>query len=101
MGSFFLTLVILFPVPVLMIVQGLSQALTDSRSAAEHECIRCYISYGYGKSIQRYKLQKTHEPLIIQLLSNRICLKAQFVMVAMFFQGFWFGGRLVRTKGYS
>ena len=112
--SWSLTLVILSAVPVLMIVQAFSQAFANPLLSAEREqtaisativdraisaisTVKAFnaASYETSRATQSFKnLQTAAKNLtLVWGFTSGI---AQFVMMAMFVQGFWFGAKLVR-----
>jgi ATP-binding cassette subfamily B (MDR/TAP) protein 1 len=117
--SWSLTLVILSAVPVLIFIQGLSQAFASPLLAAERAQTATAATL-VDRAIAAIATVKafnasTHEQLTLsKVLENmRVATKkcnsvwgvtsslAQFVMMAMFVQGFWFGAKLVKAGTVS
>ena len=116
MSSWSLTLVILSAVPILMFVQALSQNLANPLLSFEREqtgvsatiidraiaTVKVFnaIPYETSRATQSFNNLKSAG---IKLTSVWSCTSgmAQFVMMAMFVQGFWFGAKLVRENTVS
>ncbi|KAF8802026.1 P-loop containing nucleoside triphosphate hydrolase protein [Phlegmacium glaucopus] len=114
MRSWSLTLIILSAVPALMIVQAFSQAFANPLLSVEREqtaisatiieraisaisTVKAFnaTSYENSRATQSFlNLQQAARKL--NLLWGFTSGMAQFVMMAMFVQGFWFGAKLVR-----
>ena len=105
-----LTLVILSAVPFLILIQGFSQAFASPRLAQENLLIahaatlvsRVASNIGAVKAANAASYEHTHLkriPAGVQSLGAVFGVTAgtsQFVTMAMFVQGFWFGAYLVR-----
>ena len=114
MRSWSLTLVILSAVPVLMLVQAFSQAIATPLLAAEREQTgvsatiidRAVSAIATVKAFNAasYETARATQSFVnLQLAARRLNIvwgftsgMAQFVMMGMFVQGFWFGAKLVR-----
>lgn len=114
MRSWSLTLVILSAVPLLMIVQALSQAFANPLLSAEREQTgrsativdRAISAISTVKAFNAtsYETSRAAQSFInLKLAARRLNLvwgftsgMAQFIMMGMFVQGFWFGAKLVR-----
>lgn len=117
--SWSLTLVILSGVPVLMIIQTLSQAFVGPRLAAErtHTASAATLVDRAATAIATVKAfnAQVHEQEQLDGVLEKIRRAAikchavwgvstcasQFVMMAMFVQAFWFGSKLVRGGSIS
>ena len=117
--SFSLTLVILATVPLLVLLQSVSQSLASPLLDTErsHTAIAATLIARATSSISTVKAfnASDHEHAAVSRILSRIqrvsirlisvwsmtsCL-SQFVMMAMFAQGFWFGSKLVREGKIS
>lgn len=117
--SWSLTLVILSAVPILMFIQGFSQAFASPLLAVERSQTATAATL-VDRAVTAIATVKafnaaTHEQLTLsKVLENireaaRKCNTvwgvttsfAQFVMMAMFVQGFWYGARLVKSGSVS
>ncbi|KAF9472081.1 P-loop containing nucleoside triphosphate hydrolase protein [Pholiota conissans] len=112
--SWSLTLVILSAVPILTFIQGLSQGFTAPILTYEREQIgiaativeRTFAAIATVKAFNAAGMEHTRASIIFGHLHDAAaklnCIWAvtsgvsQFVMMAMFVQGFWFGSKLVR-----
>ena len=112
--SWALTLVILSAVPVLMIIQGVSQGvagplLTIERAQTATAATLVDRAVAAIATVKAFNAATyEHSTLSVALNKMRAVAKkcnavwgftsglAQFVMMAMFVQGFWFGSKLVR-----
>ncbi|OCH94561.1 P-loop containing nucleoside triphosphate hydrolase protein [Obba rivulosa] len=112
--SWSLTLVILSAVPALMLIQGFSQAAVTPALAAERaqtaaaasRADRALAAIATVKAHNAQQFEQTQlEGVLarVQAAAQRCTAIwgvtsscAQFVMMAMFVQGFWFGSKLVR-----
>ena len=112
--SWALTLVILSAVPVLMIIQGVSQGvagplLTIERAQTATAATLVDRAVAAIATVKAFNAATyEHSTLSVALDKMRAVAKkcnavwgftsglAQFVMMAMFVQGFWFGSKLVR-----
>ncbi|KAI0772893.1 P-loop containing nucleoside triphosphate hydrolase protein [Trametes elegans] len=117
--SWSLTLVILSAVPVLMIIQALSQGFVGPRLAAEraHSASAATLIDRAVAAIATVKAfnAEVHEQEHLNDMTEKIRRAAvkchavwgissgasQFVMMAMFVQAFWFGAKLVRDGSIS
>jgi ATP-binding cassette subfamily B (MDR/TAP) protein 1 len=117
--SFSLTLVILATIPLLIILQGISQSLAAPLLASERSqtatvatlIARAISSISTVKAFNAADQEHTSISRIlsrIQQVSIRLISVwavtsslAQFVTMAMFAQGFWFGSKLVREGKIS
>ncbi|PPQ92085.1 hypothetical protein CVT25_008266 [Psilocybe cyanescens] len=117
--SWALTLVILSALPVLVIVQGLSQGFAAPLLAHEREQTgvaativdRAVAAISTVKAFNAANLEHTRasDIFVTLRLAARSLNKlwavtsgvSQFVMMAMFVQGFWFGSKLVREGKIS
>ena len=117
--SWSLTLVILSAVPVLMIIQTLSQGFVGPRLAAEraHSASAATLIDRAVAAIATVKAfnAQIHEQEQLDSMVEKIRQAAvkchavwgvssaasQFVMMAMFVQAFWFGAKLVRDGSIS
>jgi ATP-binding cassette, subfamily B (MDR/TAP), member 1 len=116
MRSWSLTLVILSAVPILMFVQALSQTLTNPLLSAERNQtgvsatiidraisvistikVSNAIPYETSRATQSFNNLKS-ATIKLNLVWGFTSGMAQFVMMAMFVQGFWFGAKLVREN---
>ena len=116
MRSWSLTLVILSAVPVLIFVQTLSQILADPLLSADREqtgvsatiidravaaisTVKVFnaVPYETSRATQSFNNLKSIA-IKLNLVWGFTSGMAQFVMMAMFVQGFWFGAKLVREK---
>ncbi|KIK56442.1 hypothetical protein GYMLUDRAFT_230291 [Collybiopsis luxurians FD-317 M1] len=114
-GSPLLTLLTLSTVPILSIVQAISQRIAGPRLIVERqdggqlatllERTFSFISTVKAFTAIPYHKSKLHNLLTGRMRSNEIVLNAiwglssgtsQFVMMSMFVQAFWFGSKLVR-----
>ena len=110
-----LTLVILSAVPLLILIQGLSQAfanphLANERNQTAQAATAVERSTSAIATVKAFNA-RAFEELSLSKSLDRISVSAkkcnsvwgftsslsQFVMMAMFVQGFWFGARLVRS----
>ena len=117
--SWALTLVVLSAVPVLIFIQGLSQSITGPLLAQERVHTanaatlvdRAIASIATVKAFNAAPHELSGTSLILDAL-ERAARKltavwgltsglAQFVMMSMFVQGFWFGSKLVRSGKVS
>ena len=114
MRSWSLTLVILSAVPVLMIVQALSQAFANPLLSAEREqtgvsatiidraisaiaTVKAFNATTYENSRATHSFNNLKSAATkLNLVWGFTSGMAQFIMMAMFVQGFWFGAKLVR-----
>ncbi|KIM36272.1 hypothetical protein M413DRAFT_319602 [Hebeloma cylindrosporum] len=114
MRSWALTLVILSAVPLLMFIQGLSQGFASPLLAHEREQTgiaatvidRAIAAIATVKAFNATEMESeraNHSFLRLKVAAKRLNKVwgttsgiAQFVMMAMFVQGFWFGAKLVR-----
>ncbi|KAI0827383.1 P-loop containing nucleoside triphosphate hydrolase protein [Trametes gibbosa] len=117
--SWSLTLVILAGVPVLMVIQALSQGIVGPRLAAErvHSASAATLIDRAVAAIATVKAfnAEIHEQEQLEDMIQKVRLAAmkchavwgissgtsQFVMMAMFVQAFWFGAKLVRDGSIS
>ena len=117
--SWALTLVILSAVPVLMVVQGLSQRLAGPLIGAEREQTVVAASFieraiNAIATVKAFNAQSHEQSALEPALDriNNITIRAngvwgvtsamsQFVSFGMFVQGFWFGAKLVRDGTVS
>ena len=116
MRSWSLTLVILSAVPILMIVQTISQTLASPLLAAERDqtgvsatiidraisaisTVKVFnaVPYEASRATQSFNNLKS-AAIKLNLVWGCSSGTAQFVMMAMFVQGFWFGAKLVREN---
>ena len=117
--SWSLTLVILSAVPILMFVQALSQTLANPLLSTEREqtgvsatiidrvisaisTVKAFnaVPYETSRAINSFdNLKSTATKL--NLVWGFTSGLAQFTMMAMFVQGFWFGAKLVRENKIS
>jgi ATP-binding cassette, subfamily B (MDR/TAP), member 1 len=117
--SWALTLVILSAVPLLMLIQGISQGVVGPLLAQERVQTASAASL-VDRAVTAIATVKAfnaqpHEREALSAVLDRIALAArkcdtvwsvtsgmsQFVSMAMFVQAFWFGARLVRTGAVS
>ncbi|EMD36980.1 hypothetical protein CERSUDRAFT_95248 [Gelatoporia subvermispora B] len=112
--SWSLTFVILSAVPALMLIQGFSQAAVTPALAAERAqtataASRADRALAAIATVKAHNAQEFEQKQLQSVLARvqaaaQRCTTiwgvtsslAQFVMMAMFVQGFWFGSRLVR-----
>ena len=117
--SWSLTLVILSAVPLLMIIQTISQALASPLLASERSVSaaaatiidRAVSSIATVKAFNAQAFELTTVSGTLDALSGiaarlnvvwgATSALAQFTMMAMFVQGFWFGSKLVREGKIS
>ncbi|TFK31897.1 ABC transporter type 1, transmembrane domain-containing protein, partial [Crucibulum laeve] len=117
--SWALTLVILSAVPVLMIIQGLSQGLASPLLAQERGQTgvaatlieRAVSAIATVKAFNASEHEKSRAGAVFAKLNDAArklnsvwgltSALAQFVMMSMFVQGFWFGAKLVREGRVS
>lgn len=117
--SWALTLVILSAVPLLMIIQGLSQSLASPLIFAERHSIsvsatlveRCLTAISTVKAFNAQPFEHARAVKSFNTLCNKATKLIQvwgvtsgvahFVMMCMFVQGFWFGSKLVRDGKIS
>ena len=116
MRSWSLTLVILSAVPILMFVQALSQTLANPLLSAERDqtgvsatiidraisaisTVKVFnaVLYESFRATQSFNNLKS-AAIKLNLVWGFTSGMAQFVMMAMFVQGFWFGAKLVREN---
>jgi ATP-binding cassette, subfamily B (MDR/TAP), member 1 len=116
MRSWSLTLVILSAVPVLMVVQALSQAFASPLLSAERNQtgvsatvidraisaistvkVINAVPYETSRATQSFNNLKS-AAIKLNLVWGCTSGMAQFVLMAMFVQGFWFGAKLVREN---
>ena len=114
--SWALTLVILSAVPVLVFIQGLSQSITGPLLAQERAHTanaatlvdRAIAGIATVKAFNAVPHELSGTSVILDTV-ERAARKltavwgatsglAQFIMMSMFVQGFWFGSKLVRNK---
>ena len=117
--SWALTLVILSAVPILMLIQGISQAFAGPLLAVERSQTATAATL-VDRAIAAIATVKafnasSHEQSALALVLNRMNTAAkklnavwgltsglaQFVMMGMFVQGFWFGAKLVKEGKVS
>ncbi|TFY75306.1 hypothetical protein EWM64_g8705, partial [Hericium alpestre] len=114
MRSWALTLVILSAVPVLMLIQGISQGVAGPILAVERQQTAQAASLvdraiNAIATVKAFNAQRYEEDTLASVLDKiRAAARrvtsvwgftsglAQFAMMAMFVQGFWFGAKLVR-----
>jgi len=114
MRSWALTLVILSAVPILMLIQGLSQGFASPLLAHEREQTgiaatiidRAIAAIATVKAFNAAEMESQRANVSFLRLKKAATMLnrvwgttsgiAQFVMMAMFVQGFWFGAKLVR-----
>ena len=112
--SWSLTLVILSAVPILMLIHGFSQAFAGGQLAAERSELataaslvdRAIAAIATVKAFNATRYEYHALSVILSRLKSIVTKingiwsvasgLAQFVTMAMFVQGFWFGARLVR-----
>ena len=112
--SWALTLVILSAVPILMLIQGLSQGFASPLLAHEREQTgiaatiidRAIAAIATVKAFNAAEMESQRANVSFLRLKKAASMLnrvwgttsgiAQFVMMAMFVQGFWFGAKLVR-----
>lgn len=117
--SWTLTLVILSAVPLLMIIQGLSQGFANPLLAYEREQTgraatiieRAVAAISTVKAFNATGLEYSRATSVfgrLKLAARKLNALwattsgvSQFVMMAMFVQGFWFGSKLVREGRIS
>nr|WCD39451.1 Ste6-1 [Ganoderma boninense] len=117
--SWSLTLVILSAVPLLMIIQTLSQGFAGPRLAAERIHIasaatlvdRAVTAIATVKAFNAQKHEEEHLSTVLHKMRaaadkchavwSLSTAASQFVMMAMFVQAFWFGSKLVRDGTIS
>ncbi|KAI1782829.1 P-loop containing nucleoside triphosphate hydrolase protein [Ganoderma leucocontextum] len=117
--SWSLTLVILSAVPLLMIIQTLSQGFAGPRLAAERTHTasaatlvdRAITAIATVKAFNAEKHEQDHLSKVLQKMRaaadkchavwSMSTAASQFVMMAMFVQAFWFGSKLVRDGTIS
>ncbi|TFK17892.1 hypothetical protein FA15DRAFT_675726, partial [Coprinopsis marcescibilis] len=117
--SYQLTLVILSTVPVLVIIQALSQNIANPLLTAERQSIsvsatvieRCLSSITTVKTFNAQAFEENRALKTFTSMKEKAKKLAavwgltsgvaQFVMMGMFVQGFWFGAKLVREGSVS
>jgi ATP-binding cassette subfamily B (MDR/TAP) protein 1 len=116
MRSWSLTLVILSAVPILMFVQALSQTFANPLLSAERDqtglsatiidraisaisTVKVFNAIPYETSRANQSFNNLKSAAIkLNFVWGLTSGMAQFVMMAMFVQGFWFGAKLVREN---